>query len=184
MTCDELHLLRDPYLDSELDARTTIEAEAHLKSCPECARLFAEAQRLEARIEATLNQGPRTAAVWERIEQAVVAKPALRPHFETSWLTVLQQQLTGSLRHSRLAWAGLGAAWMAILALNSSAQEAEAPLIVGQRLPSSSQMRFAWQQKRLLMAELTVASEPLPAGKPKAAPPSPHSQRPNETPNA
>ena len=45
-------------------------------------------------------------------------------------------------------------------------------------------MRFALKQKQLLMAELAFTSEPAPADKPKAAPPSPRSERRNETLNA
>ena len=54
--------LQGPYLDSELDAKTTLEIEQHLAGCPACARLFAEEQKLEARMKAGLNRGPRTAA--------------------------------------------------------------------------------------------------------------------------
>ena len=57
MKCDEVQTLHGPYLDSELDARTSLEIELHLKACPHCARLFAEEERLEARIKAGLNQG-------------------------------------------------------------------------------------------------------------------------------
>jgi len=56
--------------------------------------------------------------------------------------------------------------------------------MAGHPAPSASEMRFAVKQKQLLMAELAVTSEPAPADKPKAAPPSPHSERRNETLNA
>jgi hypothetical protein len=70
--------------------------------------------------------------------------------------------------------------WVAILALNFSARELEAPLVAGQDAPSPSEMRLALKQKQLLMAELAVSSEPAPATKPKVAPPSPRSDRRNE----
>ena len=64
-----------------------------------------------------------------------------------------------------------------ILVLNFAAREPDARLVTGQGVPSVSEMRFAWKQKQLLMADLAFALEPAPADKPKAAPPSPHSDR-------
>ncbi len=49
MKCDEVQTMHGPYLDSELDAKTTLEIEQHLAACPACARLFAEEQKLNAR---------------------------------------------------------------------------------------------------------------------------------------
>jgi len=43
MKCDEVQTLHGPYLDSELDAKNSLEIQQHLKTCPGCARLFAEA---------------------------------------------------------------------------------------------------------------------------------------------
>ena len=48
MKCDEAQTLHGPYLDSELDAKTSLEIQQHLKMCPACARLFAEADSLPA----------------------------------------------------------------------------------------------------------------------------------------
>ena len=73
MKCDEVQTLHDPYLDSELDAKTSLEIERHLESCPACARLLAEEEKLEARIVAGLKRGQRTAALWEQIERRVAA---------------------------------------------------------------------------------------------------------------
>ena len=76
MRCEEVQSLHGPYLDSELDARTSLEIEQHLKSCPDCARLFAEEQKLEARLKAGLTRGSRTPALWEQIERAVLRRCA------------------------------------------------------------------------------------------------------------
>ncbi len=195
MKCEEVQQLQGSHLDSELDARTTIDVEEHLKSCPECMRLFAEGQGLEARLKVALNQGPRTAALWERIEHQVAtaassaspAMPSLRAAQPNAWQTVwsaLGEQLQAGWRRSRWAWAGLGAAWVAILVLHLSAQEPDARLVAREAVPSASDMRLALRQKQLLMAELAVTSEAAPAGKPKAASPGPRSQRPNQNPNA
>ena len=194
MKCDQVQTLHGPYLDSELDAKTSLDIEQHLKACPACARLFAEAQKLEARMAASLNRGLRTAALWEQIERKVAVASStsrLRPPAHVSqpfgWegvLGTLGAQLRAGWRVSRWAWTGLAAVWAVILALNFTAREGNAPLVAGQAVPSASEMRFAFKQKQLLMAELVVTSEPAPADKPKAAPPSPRSDRRIETLNA
>ena len=195
MKCDEVQTLHGPYLDSELDAKTSLEIEQHLKSCPECARLFAEEEKLEARIRAGLNQGPRTAALWEQIEREVAAAASasrvglgrLRSaerRYEGEGRTVLETlgaRLRAGWQRSRWAWAGLAAVWVGILGLNLAAREPDAPLVAGQELPSASEMRFALREKQQLMAELAVTSEPASAAKPKAVPPSPRSERRTET---
>ncbi len=181
-----------PYLDSELDARTSLEIEQHLKSCPECARLLAEQQKLEARMKAGLNRGQRTAALWAELERSVTAAGCLtelpRPSSGRAqaggWHSILQAltaQLQASLQPSRRAWAGLAAVWVVILALNLAAREPEGPRMAEKQLPPSSEVRFAVKQKLLLMAELATLSEPAPAEKARVAPPSPRSDRRKET---
>ena len=172
MKCDEVQTLHGPYLDSELDAKTTLEIEQHLKACPACARLFAEEEKLEARMMAGLNRGPRTAALWEQIERAVVAagsaasrpRPPRHVSQPVGWpalLAALGAQLRAGWQASRWAWAGLAAVWVVILALNFTAREPDAPLVAGQEAPSASEMRLALKQKQLLMAELAVTPNRL-----------------------
>ena len=167
MKCDEVQTLHGPYLDSELDARTSLEIEQHLKACPECARLFAEEEKLEARIKAGLKQGPRTPALWAQIEREVAAaassasrsRPPAQVSQPVGWpavLGALWAQLRAGWQASRWAWAGLAAAWAVILVLNGTAREPDAPLVAGKQLPSASEMRFAVKQKHLLMAELAL----------------------------
>ena len=201
MKCDEVQTLHGPYLDSELDAKTTLEIEHHLKECPTCARLFAEEEKLEARIMAGLKQGPRTAALWDRLESTVLGLAPLHPevHEDCEDLTARRReaqrgaegsfslrssaflcvsaltQLRAGWQSSRWAWAGLAAVWAVILVLNSAAREPNPPLVAGQDLPSASEMRLALKQKDLLIAELALSSGP--AAKPKPAPPSPRSDR-------
>ena len=188
MKCDEVQALHGPYLDSELDARTSLEIEQHLKACPECARLFAEEEKLEARIMAGLKQGPRTPALCAQIERGVVGdstqrrKGTLRNAEEMNPLRLSVSpcvsaltQLRAAWQASRWAWASLAAVWVVILVLNSAAREPDSPLVAAQILPSASEMRLALKQKDMLMAELAFASEP--AAKPNQAPPSPRSDR-------
>ena len=188
MKCDEVQALHGPYLDSELDARTSLEIEQHLKACPECARLFAEEEKLEARIKAGLKQGPRTPALWAQIERGVVGNSTQRRkgtqrnaeemnplRLSASLCVSALTQLRAGWQASRWAWAGLAAVWVGILLLNSAAREPDSPLVAAQTLPSASEMRLALKQKDMLMAELAFSSEP--AAKPNPAPPSPRSDR-------
>lgn len=192
MKCDEVQLLQGAFLDSELDARTTLEIGEHLKSCAECARLFAEEQKLAAQMRAGLGRGQRTAGLWENIERSVVAASAAgeganrRTRGERAPLQVrgygsvwsaLAGQLLASWQRSRWAWSGLAGAWMVILALNLTARETAGPRLADKQLPRSSEVRFAVKQKRLLMADLTAVAEPAPAEKTRGAPLSPRSDR-------
>jgi anti-sigma factor RsiW len=195
MRCDEVQPLHGLYLDSELDARTALEVEHHLKSCAECAHLFAEEEGLNARLRAGLNRGQTTAALWEQIECAVLAaapatnrlQPALGARRPAGWpglLLVLGEHLQAGWRRSRWAWSGLAAAWGVILTLNLATREDEPRLAAANRLPPASQVRLAVEQKQLLMAELAFAAGSTPADKPKASPPGPRSDRRSDTLNA
>jgi anti-sigma factor RsiW len=192
MKCDEVRLLQGPFLDSELDARTTLEVGEHLKTCAECARLLAEEQKREARIKAGLNRGQRSAALWERIERSVAAvessaarpqvlRPRSQPTTRQNVLWAFGEQLRAGWHRSRLAWSGLAAVWVVIVALNFSAREAEGPRLAEKQLPRSSEVRFAVEQKRLLMADLAALTEPVPADKAKTVPTSPRSDRRKQT---
>jgi len=203
MKCNEVQTLHGLYLDSELDAKTSLEIQQHLAACPACACVFAEVEKLEARMMGGLNRGPRTAALWERIEREVAAvvgravpsapgegvqsrtrrisagsHGALGTARPTSGSRLgLLEQLRAGWQASRWAWTGLAALWVVILALNQVAREPDTQLVAGQEVPSASEMRFALKQKQLLLAELAVTFEPAPADKSKATPPSPRSDR-------
>jgi anti-sigma factor RsiW len=188
MKCDEVQTLHGPYLDSELDAKNSLEIEQHLKTCPGCARLFASEKESDARLMTGLNQGPRTAVLWERIERSVVAAgaavsrsrpPAVVPE-AAGWSAMfgaLRARLRVGWQSSRWAWTGLAAAWVVILGLNSAAPESVPPSVAGQEAPSASEVRFALKQKYLLMAGLALTSEAVETEKPKTAPSTPRSDR-------
>ncbi len=192
MECNEVQALCGPYLDSELDARTTLEIEQHLKSCPECARRFAREEKLDTQIRAGLNRGQRTPALWDKLERSVVApapatwrpspaSPALRPGAWHAALSALSEQLQAGWRRSRWAWSGLAVAWAVIFALNLTARARETTLVAAHGVPSVSEVRLAWKEKQLLMADLAFASEPAPTRKAKTAPPGPRGERFSET---
>ncbi len=69
MKCTQVRCYVSPYLDSELDGKTTFEISRHLEICPACARLFA--------LEAELDR-----AIFERVkrpegDESVVLERAL-----------------------------------------------------------------------------------------------------------
>jgi anti-sigma factor RsiW len=68
MKCNETRNLVLPYLDSELDARTTQEIELHLQSCSECARIFEWEGKFNERVFRVLRSGQSTPALWEQVE--------------------------------------------------------------------------------------------------------------------
>ena len=71
MKCHEARKLIGPYLDSELDAKTSYDIVQHLESCAACARVFEAEEKLDARIFSVLRQGQKTAALWEKLEGKV-----------------------------------------------------------------------------------------------------------------
>jgi anti-sigma factor RsiW len=73
MRCHEVRKFWGPYLDSELDARTSFEIEQHLEACPDCARVFDAEKELDERIFATLRAGEKTNKLWAGIETEVAA---------------------------------------------------------------------------------------------------------------
>jgi anti-sigma factor RsiW len=73
MRCHEARNLLGPYLDSELDARTSLDIAQHLESCADCARVFDAEARLEARIATALRPGSINSALWEKVEAKLAA---------------------------------------------------------------------------------------------------------------
>ena len=81
MKCNEIRNFVLPYLDSELDARTSQEIHLHLQSCAECAEIFAREEKFNERLFGALRVGQPTPALWEQIEAR------LRPQRRTAWLS-------------------------------------------------------------------------------------------------
>jgi anti-sigma factor RsiW len=177
MKCDEVQPLQGAYLDSELDAKTTLEIQQHLTTCPDCARAFAAEAKLDARTMASLKHGQRTAALWEQIEQRVATarvdarpQPATRDARRVSrWRELLWP--------CPQAWAGLAAAWVVALAVNL-ATSGDAPKAEARRTaPPSRETRQALKQQRQLFAELGGVPETRAADPSGASAPQPRSQQ-------
>ena len=87
------------------------------------------------------------------------------------------ERLRAGWQTSRWAWTGLAAVWVVILGLNRAAPEPVQPAVAGQEAPPASEVRLALKQKYLFMAGLALTSEAPATEKPKAALPSPRSDR-------
>jgi len=180
MKCEEIQPLHGTYLDSELDARTTLEIQQHLAACPDCARAFATEGRLDARMMADLRQGQRTAALWEQIEQRVVTAqadfhplPVTREVQRMSWLREM-------LWPCPQAWAGLAAVWIVILAANFATHEPAPVTEARQATPASPEMRRMLREQRQILAELRGGAERFGGGEARPVAPQPRSQRHEE----
>ena len=186
MRCDEVQPLQGAYLDSELDPRASLEIEQHLKGCPECNRIFVEAQRFEAWLKSGLNRRQPPSFCWEKTEQAVRRTCPPVGQNETSkaqlpeWKSVrifFAERLSATWNRSPLAWTALAATWLVILCLNTIAKEGSPRILAQQTSPSTSELRFALKQKARLMAELMFFSsdQSLP-NQTKASPARPRSE--------
>src|SRR5262245_46792904 len=191
MKCDEVRPLQGPYLDSELDAKTTLEIEQHLKSCSECASFFIEEQGLQDCLKVALNRGERSASLWHQVEHAVLrvktnervgtSSPVPQPGGWQSLISTLSREMRAGWNRAPRVWSGLGLAWVVILSLNVATPESDTTAAARQQAPSASEMHFALKQKQVLMVDLAFGAERSPAGNTKAAPPAPRSDRRENT---
>ena len=178
MKCEELQSLHGAYLDSELDARTTLEIQEHLAACPECARAFAAEAKLEARVTTGLKRGERTPSVWDKIEQQVMTAAAAESRRRSApqvsrWMWWWRE----SLWPSPQAWAGLAATWVVLVGVSIAVREPASVAATHQVPPSSPELRLVLQQQRQMLAELGGMPERFAPAKPEAPAPKPHSQR-------
>ena len=187
MKCDEVHSLYGPYLDSELDAKTTVEIQQHLATCAECARAFAIGAKLDARIMTGLKRGQRKAALWEQVEQRVVAaaQSAPRPQSPTrddraAWLAGFKSQLANLLWPRPVAWVGLAAVWAGILVINFATSAGTPKLEARRATPPSGEQWELLRQQRQMLAELGGAYEKPGGGPTRPVGPQPRSQRREE----
>ena len=86
MKCPEARKLLAAHLDSELDARTSLEIEEHLKACDECAGLFAAERKFDQRLSGALKAGSRTEGLWENVEAAIGGEGCRGRGLHRRWL--------------------------------------------------------------------------------------------------
>ncbi|HEY9174641.1 MAG TPA: zf-HC2 domain-containing protein [Verrucomicrobiae bacterium] len=178
MTCSEVRQLSGPYLDSELDAKTTAEIQQHLLACAECTYAFATEAKLEAQITADLNAGRRTAALWEPIEaQLVRAAPPAAPVDCTSRGVQPAGWWRELLWPCPQAWAVLAAVWVVVWAVNFATPEPKPMLETRRVTPPSPQMRQILKEQKRMLAELGGVAEQLDTERPGRITPQPRSQR-------
>jgi hypothetical protein len=84
MNCIKVRSLLGPWLDSELDARTTVEIEQHLQACSDCRRRLDAERQVEAGLAEILREERMPRAVWDRLQAATRPRPLLRLRW--AWL--------------------------------------------------------------------------------------------------
>ena len=105
MNCEELHHLRDLYVDEELAAPVTAMVEAHLKSCADCQLRIVRVRALKASIRQTALR--------------YAAPPLLAARLRRDTKTSLASRF-GGLRHLRTGWNPVAIAASLLLAIATS----------------------------------------------------------------
>jgi hypothetical protein len=85
MKCAEVRKLVQVYIDSELDAKHSLEVEQHLECCLECAGLFDAEKRFDERLGRFLRKPSRTASLWRNIEAQIAPAAAPISHTSSVW---------------------------------------------------------------------------------------------------
>jgi len=101
MKCHEARKLIAPYLDSELDTKTSLEVAEHLGACGECSRFFAAEEKLDERIQSALRQGGRTPSLWAQTEARIEASAPTLSSRRKIW------RLTGAFAVAAVVVAGI-----------------------------------------------------------------------------
>ncbi len=178
MKCEDLLPLQGAYLDSELDAKTSLEIQQHLATCPDCARSFSADANLEARIVGSLKRGQRTAALWEQIEQRITtaAGAESRPR-RTERSSIPVTWWRELLWPNPQAWAGLAALWVMMLVISLFAHEPATVAGAQKATQPSPQLRQLLREQKQMLAELGGVAEQLGAERPGRVAPQPRSQK-------
>jgi anti-sigma factor RsiW len=127
--CQKARALLMAYVDSELDAATTLSVREHLSACAACARRFEREERLERGLANQLRDEPMPGDVSQRLDECL-ARP-----IDTS-------------RVPRRNWAGVGRWAAAALILLSAILYAVSPSEVDQVAPTRwvGELVAAWER--------------------------------------
>ncbi len=114
---------------------------------------------------------------------AAAPQPAPVEH-NLSALAILAAWLRSLLWPHPRAWAGLGALWLVVFAVNLASREPSPQRLADRPVKPSPQMRELLRQQEQLLAELVGPIGTAAAARPKTAAPQPRSQRRDELMNA
>jgi anti-sigma factor RsiW len=175
MNCRDLRSLAGPYLDSELDVKTSLEIQQHLTACAGCAG-WLEAEGVAAsRLDRALRQGHATPALWEQAERLVRAEQSEAP---VTLASMAEPWWRAWLWPNTQFYAGLAAVWAVMLTFHLLTLEggARAPQIPVS--PSPEVMRVLAEQRRELAEMLGRDTMPLVAPPGEPGPSRPQSRLP------
>jgi anti-sigma factor RsiW len=160
MNCHEIQSLAGPYLDSELDAKTSLAIQQHLAACPACTRRFAAEQECATRLTNALRKGEPTPELWrgieERVRTATAPKGATRAGRERSPKPWWCAWLWPSPRF----YAGVAALWIVMLAVHFGYLREPARILVTSNPPSPTVQSALAEQRRQLAEMLGSVSAP------------------------
>ncbi len=184
MNCHDIRSLTGPYLDSELDVKTSLEIQHHLAACPECARWLDAERNLASRLDGALRQGEPTPAIWERAEQLVRDRAAApqcggaKPVEPATSASLAEPWWRAWLWPNPQFYAGLAAVWGVMLAFHlltlSGSERAPSALAS----PSPEVRRVLAEQRREFAQMLGFDATPAAAPAGKVQPPRPQSGHP------
>ncbi|MBM3882596.1 MAG: hypothetical protein FJ387_23225 [Verrucomicrobia bacterium] len=170
MNCTEIQTLIGPYLDSELDVRTTLAVREHLTDCPTCAATIAAEEQAYARLDQALRRGPHTESLWAELAQRIRTAGA----DPSPTAPANPTPVTGRSPHE-VGWrfwlwpsprfhAGLAAVWVVLLAAHLAGREHETPRSRPPAASASPLARTTVVAQRQLLAELLelAGREPAP----------------------
>ncbi len=185
MNCRDLRSLAEPYLDSELDVKTSLEIQQHLAACPPCAQWLEAERKAASRLDRELRRGGATPALWERAEQlvrdaAATPRPSARPTGGATPASLGEPWWRDWLWPSPRFYVGVAAVWAVMLTfqfLTLGGSDGTTRTVAS---PSPEVMRVLADQRREL-AQLLGHESPLPAPTGKPEPPQPQSGRPQPT---
>ncbi len=157
MNCQEIRSLSGPYLDSELDAKTSLEIQDHLATCAACAQVFAAEEKLNAQLTARLRSGEATPDLWktaeERVRAAAAANSASARPRPARFTPTVESWWRAWLWPSPQFYAGLAAVWAVMLTVHWLDAD-DAATASRRSLPPSPETERVLVEQRRELAEM------------------------------
>ena len=153
MNCHEIQSLAGPYLDSELDTKTSLAIQQHLTACPACARRFAAEQEFATRLTTALRRGEPTPELWRGIEERVRTAAAQKTTAHAGREQPAEPWWRAWLWPGPRFYAGVAALWIAMLAVDFGYLREPAEVQVASN-PPSPVVQSALAEQRRELAEM------------------------------